>query len=294
MYRRRPCHRLVPILFALLVCSTAHADLLMWQIADEDSRVYLLGSIHFLPKDYGPLPAPVMEAFAQSERVVFETDLDVVGHPAFALQLLEFSTYPEGRSLEQSLSPELFRRTRQHLVSLGIPAALSERLRPWFVTLLLSTAAAVNQGLDPGQGVDAQLFAAAKEAKKSIQFLESAVFQIRLLADLNEAQQIALLEQTLDEIDNLTEVIALMIVAWEQGDKEALDTLLNQMKREETALYERLVLTRNRNWLSPVRKLLALESDVLMVVGAGHLVGEGSLINLLEEAGLGPVREGDK
>jgi len=47
-----------------------------------------------------------------------------------------------------------------------------------------------------------------------------------------------------------------------------------------------LLIERNRNWIPEIEKALAKEHDVMFLVGAAHLVGKESVVDLLRRKGL--------
>ena len=53
----------------------------------------------------------------------------------------------------------------------------------------------------------------------------------------------------------------------------------------EDAFLERLIYQRNRNWIAPLESMLEQDEEALVIVGAAHLIGDGSVLDLLEEAG---------
>ena len=46
-----------------------------------------------------------------------------------------------------------------------------------------------------------------------------------------------------------------------------------------------LLTNRNANWVTAIEGLLKDNHDDLIVVGAGHLAGDGSVVDLLAKAG---------
>ena len=50
-------------------------------------------------------------------------------------------------------------------------------------------------------------------------------------------------------------------------------------------MHKKLLLDRNRSWIAKLEQLLRNEKDVLVVVGAGHLVGKDSVVELLAAKG---------
>jgi len=55
---------------------------------------------------------------------------------------------------------------------------------------------------------------------------------------------------------------------------------------EVPALYDAILVQRNRNWVEPIAALRNRPDDYLVVVGAMHLVGDDSVIAMLEQQGI--------
>ena len=120
-------------------------------------------------------------------------------------------------------------------------------------------------------------------APKSMKGFVTALWLVTVgLANL----QARLLELTLDENADLDAELANLGRAWRNGDAGGLEKLLLRDYREFPDLYESIVYRRNRAWVPQVEALLQGEEDVLVVVGALHLVGERGLIELLRRRGV--------
>lgn len=76
-----------------------------------------------------------------------------------------------------------------------------------------------------------------------------------------------------------------LATAWQQGDTQTLDQLVLDSFREYPELKRKLILDRNRAWLPQLEQFLRADKDVLVVVGAGHLVGKDSVLELLKAKG---------
>ncbi len=69
--------------------------------------------------------------------------------------------------------------------------------------------------------------------------------------------------------------------------KQQLDAMVTLFTKSEFGMggYEDLLLLqRNKNWVGQLKTIMKKES-VFVAVGAGHLVGEKGLINLLKQEG---------
>jgi hypothetical protein len=76
-----------------------------------------------------------------------------------------------------------------------------------------------------------------------------------------------------------------LIETWNQGDAGTLGELLGEGFEDYASLYETLVVGRNREWLPKVESWADRGGTTLVVVGALHLVGEDSLIEMLTARG---------
>jgi len=61
--------------------------------------------------------------------------------------------------------------------------------------------------------------------------------------------------------------------------------MVDQMKKDTPALYETLITERNENWMSRLTEILEGEKRPMVVVGAGHVVGESGLLEMLKAQG---------
>jgi uncharacterized protein YbaP (TraB family) len=55
----------------------------------------------------------------------------------------------------------------------------------------------------------------------------------------------------------------------------------------DPALYQSLLVGRNRKWIARIERLLDDDKNYLVIVGTAHLVGRDSVIDLLKKDGIG-------
>ena len=254
----------------------------LFVLEDADSRVYLLGSVHVLPEGALPLPAAVEAAYADAEVVAFELDLDLLA--AYAPALLQAAT--DEASTADLLDADQKAAFDAYVDTLGLPVGALDAFEPWMASVVLAGLTVERAGLT-GEGVDAHFFArAGTDAKARVAF-ETPAFQAALFDDLSDADQIALLLAALaDGPDAATALLHALVGAWASGDDARLATLLHDEMAETPPLYEALLTRRNQAWVPQIEALLARSGeDALVVVGAGHLVGAGSVVDLLRTRG---------
>jgi uncharacterized protein YbaP (TraB family) len=105
------------------------------------------------------------------------------------------------------------------------------------------------------------------------------------MAEMDNDQQEAFLRETLKELEVIEEMADDMLEAWKYGDSDKLYSIIKIGFDEHPDIYDRFFLQRNRNWAEKLQEMSKDGEDMLVIVGAGHLVGEGSLIELLKKKG---------
>ncbi|NOZ78398.1 MAG: TraB/GumN family protein [Acidobacteria bacterium] len=274
---------------AATVPASASGHICLWRIHGRTNTVYLLGSIHMLPAGAAPLDPRIKMALTRSREIVFE--IDFARARADAQELQARGMLPPGKTLQSLVPPSLRRRLETELGALGLRWRNIDRMKPWLAAMTLSDRALERAGYDPGHGIDLVLYRRAVKAGKEIRALETAREQIALLDGLGPRQQIGLLTQTLTELSELVPQVQRLTSMWRAGDADGLATTLTATFRDSPELYEALVTARNRRWLSQVLRLTHRDHDILVVVGALHLVGRGGLVSLCRERGLTVTQE---
>ena len=72
---------------------------------------------------------------------------------------------------------------------------------------------------------------------------------------------------------------------WQNGQADELHALLFKSFNEYPEIENRLLLQRNKDWVKQIETMVGGPDNVFIVVGAGHLVGPDSVIDLLREKG---------
>src|SRR5690625_6428374 len=95
-----------------------------------------------------------------------------------------------------------------------------------------------------------------------------------------------IIQSTLRDIRNMEELMGVTVAAWRKGDLAALDKHLGEpMRTGSPAIYQTLLVDRNKQWLPKIQALFNQEGTSLILVGSLHLTGEGNLLDLLREQG---------
>ncbi len=284
----RPFSSIRASLAALLLLTTnAWADPAVWRVStSEDSELWLLGSVHYLREQDHPLPEIIQRLYARADALIMEIDLDDLDPASVQTQFMLAALLPASSSLSNVVDANVYRLAESTASSLGLDIAALERVEPWLVALTLMDLGMTRLGYRSEQGLEQHLLLRAQRDRKPIHGLETVTDQIGVFDGLSLAEQAALLEQTLSELDAAGNEMDQLLNAWRDGSLATLTDKLSASFEDFPGLYEALVIDRNRKWVPELERLAAQPGRHLVVVGALHLVGEHNVVDLLRERGL--------
>ena len=201
------------------------------------------------------------------------------------MKLMSKATYPEGESLKKNLSPAMYSLLASNLQNSLLSVEMINQFKPWMAAMTLVVLELQKQGFNLQNGVDKHLFSRANEDQKALDHFETPDFQAELFTSLTDKESEEFLGQALKDMDVWKKQIGLLEKAWLTGDTKALDKLLLDSFREFPLMHKKLLIDRNRAWIAKCEQFLKGDKDVLVVVGAGHLVGKDSVVDLLTAKG---------
>ncbi len=257
----------------------------LWVVRDEDSTLYLFGTVHVLRPSTLWRWTAVEEAFDSADRVVLE-----ISNPddqAAMMPLIQQHGLSPERPLSELLTAEERTRLDAAAQAMGASGAALDPMRPWLAALTLSVAPLVKAGYDPQSGVELVLKARAAEAGKEVGGFETIDEQIRILAGFPEAAQLDFLRSTLEDFEGATTELDSLVEAWAAGDVRAIDRLgVQPMRRDNRTVYDALLVRRNANWADQIETMLEGSGTVFIAVGAAHLAGGDSVQSILDRRGV--------
>jgi uncharacterized protein YbaP (TraB family) len=80
------------------------------------------------------------------------------------------------------------------------------------------------------------------------------------------------------------------LVAWRKGDEAKMEELYIKGLKLYPKLYRTLIVDRNNIWVRDIEGYLNGSGNTMVVVGAAHLVGDNSVVNLLRKRGYKVVK----
>jgi len=258
----------------------------LWKIRSETNTVYVLGSLHFAKKEIYPLHQRIENAFDQADFLVVEANVNDIGK-VDVQKLAGSALYPANDTLAKHLSGETYEQVKKETGALGIPVELINKQKPWFLSMTLVALESLKLGFDPNYGID-KYFLKKAEGKKKILELESFDYQIELLSNLPDREQELFLIYTLKDLNIMEQELDGLTRAWSTGDTKGMESILTRSLSEDKTLspiYEKLVYERNKKMASKIGDFLKAKETYFVIVGAGHLVGNEGIIELLKRDG---------
>ncbi|MFC5579691.1 TraB/GumN family protein [Rhodanobacter terrae] len=283
--------RLLLCLF-LLLPAAAIARPALWVVKNADTTIYLFGTVHLLPNDTAWHYPALDRAVADSRTLYIElTDDDQANMMALVLRYGLDTEHP----LSSLLNPSEQLRLTTAATRAGVPGGMPALnvMRPWLAALTLATAPLLKAGLDPEHGVDKQLKEQMAGDGKQVLGLETAEQQIRFLADMQPAVELAFLRSSIRDVDKGPLELTQLIDAWKNGDVATIARLEDEdLRQTEPKLYQRLLVQRNQNWAARIGDLLRHHSGTIFIaVGAAHLAGPDSVQAQLHKLGIDAARQ---
>ncbi len=272
----------------------------LWKISDENSSLWVLGSIHLADSTLYPLAPVIDSAFARADELAVELNMNdekvvnEVGKESVSQGMLA-----EGL-LRDILPPEMWKTLDSLCAAWDIPMVVFEKMRPWLVATTLSAYAFEQAGLNSEYGIDYVLLDRAAADGKAIVGLETAEEQIGALADTTESDSAGVyyLKTTLREIAELESLVKNLIHAWKTGDDDLLRSILDKDDEEDEEKlsgdqkfkdeYEqRVYVNRNVKMADSIAAFLREDRNVFVVVGVAHLALEkDNVVDVLKRRGL--------
>ncbi len=252
----------------------------LWQLSDEDTTIYLFGTVHVLPANIDWYDDRIVRAFDASDSLV--TEVDTRDEVAMATTIAQNAILEGGQTLRSLMNEQDRGEYEAVVTSLGLPPEALDQFEPWFAALNLGVLPLLQAGYDPSTGVEAALETRAGSKKRGA--LETVEQQIDLFDGMEMQYQLEYLDSTVEGAGQTVVMVNEMVAEWLEGDAVRLAEIMNG-EISDSYLYNRLLIDRNTNWVGWIEQRLEQPGTVFVAVGAGHLAGEGSVQDQLEDRG---------
>jgi uncharacterized protein YbaP (TraB family) len=257
----------------------------VWKVTNNQHSLYIGGTIHVLtPNDY-PLAKEYDLAYQASNKLIFETNMDVASSPEFGQKMMDQMMYSDGTTINKVLQPDTYKALAIHLSSRQIPMQAFASHKPTLLAISLTFIELEAMGYT-SEGVDMFFAHMAKAEGKEQGWLETPDEQLAFLAKLGGDDPNVIIEYTLKDIKKMPEMFAKLHSTWLAGDMQGMaDVGITPFQDEYPIIYQDLLVSRNNNWLPKIVDMLNDTPIEFILVGALHLSGPDSVLAKLKAKG---------
>ena len=265
--------------------SSREARPALWEVSDPDTTIYLFGTIHLLPDDLKWRTVRFDEAVADSQELVVETIVDQQNLQS--LQAAEFSLgFRQGLPpITQRVAPAEVPKLKAAIAKSGVPEKFFNQMKTWLAAVQLLGVQFRTLGLKGTHGPEEILRQQFLSAHRPIDQLETNFEQFSYFDRLPEKAQRDLLEGAIEPSSAMDKEYGGMLSSWSRGDVHGIAVTFNRDLAGSPELKQALLLQRNANWARWIEKRMAEPGTIMVAVGAGHLAGKESVIEMLSKAG---------
>ncbi|MEM1234930.1 MAG: TraB/GumN family protein [Pseudomonadota bacterium] len=261
----------------------------IWTLSDADTTIHLFGTVHILKPETEWKTSTLETVLGEIDALYFEAD---VASPEAAAEMArlvpQLGVFTDGTKLSDLLDPEELREVEEAATLIGLPMAAIEPMKPWLATVQMSVLALQKQGYAADSGVETVLTSEALDRGIPLRFLESAAEQLNFFADLPIDDQVEFLVTSSIQIEDDPNLLDTLVEEWAEGDVDDLAAILAEPDMMGSdGVYDVLIVERNQNWVSQIKSLMEAEAGTfLMAVGAAHLAGDDSVVEMLRAEGI--------
>ena len=255
----------------------------LWELSAGDSRVYLFGSIHMLPRNWAWRTKAIDAAIRASDVFVFETALTAEETGKMRLFVRERGNLPHGQALSRMLSPEGLKDFRKALTMTPLDPQSVDAMRPWLALMVLGDYRVQSGPLRSfaEEGVDYMIEQAARKARKSVRHLETGESQFEILIQATPDDDIEGFEADLHDLLKSEDVYRRVLEGWTSGNQADIANVVAEEAARNPREKRLLLDRRNRNRLPQIEGMMVSGQTMFVTVGAAHLAGPGSVLDML-------------
>lgn len=256
-----------------------------WQVEGEKGALTIFGTFHRLPEGTDWLSDSLEERFQSSRLLVIEAKNNQITDDYLGYILGQPGVAKDRKSLKNRLGDEDFAAFMRRVAPFGYKEEDVIDYRPWFAITLLGKLGGDEVGLEFDLGPEQTLSQMAAEDGIEILGLESPAQQTRFYSELSKDVELAWLKTILARGDKPGTRAESLFGFWIEGNLEAIGERVFQSYKEIPTLYDVFIKDRNENWVEQLEYLMKEGGEIFVAVGAAHLVGEDSVLKLLQKEG---------
>ncbi len=265
---------------------------LLWEVSGKGVNTsYVYGTIHLIPKDDFLLTEATKKAFAKTQRLTLEINMQDMQNPVALMGVMSKAMMPNNKTLSDVMSAEDYKIVKARFDALGLPMMYLEHIKPMFLSMMMGTdGEKLSMGGDDKSSkitsYELEFMQMAEKDKKEMAGLETIDFQMSMFDSIPlDAQAKMLVKAAKDTNKKESNELQELVKIYLQQDIDGMSKTLQKDDGGDMAQYENmLIIDRNAKWI-PLMANQMKSKPTLFAVGAGHLGGDKGVINLLQKAG---------
>ncbi|MGN6600828.1 MAG: TraB/GumN family protein [Ginsengibacter sp.] len=258
-----------------------NANTLLWKVSGNGLQKpsFLFGTFHLLCKQDIHFSDQLKKAFNYADEIYMELDMD---DPSTMLSGMMYMNMRGDTTLKDLYSENDYTRLKNYFSdTLKMPLTLLQKAKPYFLVALLYPRM---MNCSSPAGVEEELVNLAKQDKKEISGLETMKFQASVFDSIPYEWQAKELLKNIDSFSANKREFETMLSFYKNQQMDSIKNMLHTSEFGSDKYDDLLLNNRNKNWVNKLDSIMKKES-VFVAVGAGHLVGEKGLIELLKKKG---------
>lgn len=281
------------------VADMPYAEGLIWTATKDDVAMTIVGTMHIYDPRLEDLRTKLADTVANTDLVMLEAT------PEEEAKLQELITTDpsrlfivDGPTLPELLDEDTWQMIAAAATERGIPSFMAAKMQPWYLSLTLAVPSCAMTDMMQGvRGLDHMIIQDAEAAGVPMQAVEPFTTLFDLFKDDSFEEQIDMLRVSM-LVPELQEQMFVSMLdryfaedigrLWEMS-RIAMQDVPDLDLVEANAMFdemeEALLITRNRNWIPVISEAASKHDDILIAVGAGHLIGDEGILQLLENEG---------
>ena len=289
---------------------------LFWRASKGDQRITLIGTYHFDDPRHAPIMARFGPEIAAAGALLVEAgpkeeqrlSAAMAADPALVMD-------PTGPTLPERMPPEDWAALQDAMAARGMPAVVTSRMRPWYVSVMLGVSPCMLESMrKTGEtgGLDHKLIARARAAGVPVRALEPWDTVLSLFDGMTEDEEIDMIRTALPAAGHADDYAVTLTEAyfsgqswliWEFGRFDAYDNSglsRAEVDRQMRLAQDKMMDQRNRAWIAPItaaaREAAAQGKGIVVGFGALHLPGRDGVLSLLRRDGwtIEPIDMGEQ
>lgn len=282
--------------------TTAAADgisPMLWKITGEKGNtLYLFGTIHVGDERNDTVLDYLKDELASVDSLAVEFDIDAFAEDVEQqTKMAMLLMYTDGTTAKDHIRADLYEKCVAYLTENDNYMPTYDYLLASYWTTLLEQTAVQKSDFSADNAMDSKLIAYAKQQGKEVLDVESPELQFNMIKSFPDELTELQLESFFEDTDAIQEQLTAMYETWLSGDEASLAAMeyevdedeFKQLTDEEKKLYEdyqnAMLIDRNTGMADKADAYLKSGKSVFFAVGAGHMVSDKGVVQLMKNKG---------